>query len=117
MNVNMKVRLCGIEMKNPVIAASGTFAFGRQHSWLTDVSHLGGIALKSLTREPRIGNPPPRIAETASGIVNSVGLQNPGVDAFLKKTLAMTEKLGTVLIANVAGSTDRGLRIRSSRSV
>ncbi len=104
MTVNMQVKLCGKTLKNPVIAASGTFAFGTQHGWFIDVSRLGGIALKSLTRERRIGNPPPRIAETASGIVNSVGLQNPGIDAFLQSELNKVEKLGTALFANVAGS-------------
>jgi dihydroorotate dehydrogenase (NAD+) catalytic subunit len=104
MAVNMQVELCGKTLKNPVIAASGTFAFGVQHGWFIDVSRLGGIALKSLTREKRIGNPPPRIAETPSGIVNSVGLQNPGVDAFLESDLKKVEKLGTVVLANVAGS-------------
>ena len=104
MAVNMQIELCGITLKNPVIAASGTFAFGVQHGWFIDVSRLGGIALKSLTREKRIGNAPPRIAETPSGILNSVGLQNPGVDAFLESDIKKAEKLGTVLFANVAGS-------------
>lgn len=103
--IDMSVTLCGIELKNPVIAASGTFAFAEQHSWFIDVSKLGGIALKSLTPEKRIGNKPPRIAETAYGIVNSVGLQNPGVDDFLSKTLKKVEELDTVIIANVAGRT------------
>lgn len=103
MNVDMKVGLCGVTLKNPVIAASGTFAFGRQHSWFIDVNRLGGIALKSLTPDKRIGNKPPRIAETASGIINSVGLQNPGVDVFLEKEIKFVEKLDTVIIANVAG--------------
>ncbi len=103
MTVDMSVKLCGKTLKNPVIAASGTFAFGRQHSWFTDVIKLGGIALKSLTPEKRIGNKPPRIAEIPSGIVNSVGLQNPGVDAFLEETLKFVEMLDTVIIANVAG--------------
>lgn len=102
---DMRVTLCGIELKNPVIAASGTFAFAEQHSWFIDVEKLGGIALKSLTPEKRIGNPPPRIAETANGIINSVGLQNPGVDSFIDKTLSKVEKLDTVIIANVAGRT------------
>lgn len=105
MAINMEVSLCGVKLKNPIIAASGTFAFGQQHSWFFDVSQLGGIALKSITPEKRIGNPPPRIAETASGIINSVGLQNPGVDAFLSDTLAKTQRLGTVIIANIAGKT------------
>ncbi len=105
MDVNMQVSLCGVKLKNPVIAASGTFSFGKQHSWFIDVSRLGGISLKSLTPKKRAGNAPPRIAETASGIVNSIGLQNPGVDAFLEKTYQKTLKLNTVLIANIAGET------------
>jgi len=104
MTVNMSVNLCGVTLKNPVIAASGTFAFGRQHSWFIDVNQLGGIALKSITPEKRPGNPPPRIAETASGIVNSVGLQNPGIDGFLTDTLKEVKALDTVVIANIAGS-------------
>ena len=102
---DLSVSLCGVKLKNPVIAASGTFAFAEQHSWFIDVEQLGGIALKSLTPEKRIGNPPPRIAETASGIINSVGLQNPGVEEFLAKTLRKVEDLNTVIIANVAGRT------------
>jgi dihydroorotate dehydrogenase (NAD+) catalytic subunit len=103
MTVDMSVELCEKKLRNPVIAASGTFAFGRQHSWFIDVNKLGGIALKSLTPEKRTGNRPPRIAETPSGIINSVGLQNPGVDAFLDKTLKYVETLDTAVIANVAG--------------
>ena len=103
MAVDMTIELCGKTFKNPVIAASGTFAFGRQHSWFIDVSRLGGIALKSITPEKRIGNKPPRIAETASGIVNSVGLQNPGVDEFLENEYRFVDALNTVIIANVAG--------------
>ena len=104
MAVNMQVNLCGVTLKNPVIAASGTFAFGRQHSWFIDVGKLGGIALKSITPEKRIGNKPPRIAETASGIINSVGLQNPGIDEFLAATIKEVNALDTVVIANIAGS-------------
>ena len=104
MTVNMQVDLCGVTLKNPVIAASGTFAFGRQHSWFIDVNKLGGIALKSITSEKRIGNKPPRIAETASGIINSVGLQNPGIDEFLSATIKEVKALDTVVIANIAGS-------------
>ena len=104
MAVNMSVNLCGVTLKNPVIAASGTFAFGGQHSWFIDVNQLGGIALKSITLEKRIGNPPPRIAETASGIINSVGLQNPGIDGFFAETMKEVKALETVVIANIAGS-------------
>ncbi len=104
MAVNMTVDLCGVTLKNPVIAASGTFAFGRQHAWFVDVNRLGGISLKSITPEKRVGNPPPRIAETTSGIINSVGLQNPGIDEFLAVTIKEVEALDTAVIANVAGS-------------
>ncbi len=104
MTVNMQVSLCGVTLKNPVIAASGTFAFGRQHSWFIDVNKLGGIALKSITPEKRIGNKPPRIVETVSGIINSVGLQNPGIDEFLSATIKEVNALDTVVIANIAGS-------------
>ena len=104
MAVNMQTSLCGVLLKNPVIAASGTFAFGQQHAWFIDVSKLGGIALKSLTPKRREGNKPPRIAETASGIINSIGLQNPGVDAFLEDTYEKIRQFDTVLIANIAGA-------------
>jgi dihydroorotate dehydrogenase (NAD+) catalytic subunit len=104
MAVNMQITLCGVTLKNPVIAASGTFSFGRQHSWFIDVNKLGGIALKSITPEKRIGNKPPRIAETTSGIINSVGLQNPGIDEFLEVTIKEVNALDTVVIANIAGS-------------
>ena len=101
--MDMTVDLCGIKLKNPVIAASGTFSFGDDHAKFFDINRLGGIVLKSLTPDKRIGNAPPRIAETASGIINSVGLQNPGVDAFIDRQLAQIEKLDTVIIANIAG--------------
>ncbi len=103
MKADMTVDICGVKLKNPVIAASGTFAFGRQHSWFIDIGRLGGIALKSLTPDKRIGNKPPRVAETASGVINSVGLQNPGVDAFLEKEYRFVQGIGTALIANIAG--------------
>ena len=103
MAVDMFVDLCGVKLKNPVIAASGTFSFGADHAQFFDISTLGAISLKSLTPEKRIGNVPPRIAETASGIINSVGLQNPGIDTFLKNDLERVEKLDTVIIANIAG--------------
>ena len=102
---NMKTKICGIELKNPVIAASGCFAFGKEFSQYIDLSDLGGIALKAITAEKRLGNPPPRIAETPSGILNAVGLQNPGVDYFLKEELPNLKSVDTVLFANVAGET------------
>lgn len=100
----MSVALCGVTLKNPVIAASGTFSFGQHHAQFMDISRLGGISLKSITPEKRIGNKPPRVAETRSGMLNSVGLQNPGMNAFIKEELADVKKLDTAVIINVAGS-------------
>jgi len=103
---DMRVELAGISFKNPVIAASGTFAFGEEYAVYMDVSRLGGYALKALTPEPRQGNDPVRIAETASGVLNSVGLQNPGVEAFISGILPRLRRFDTVKIANIAGRTE-----------
>jgi dihydroorotate dehydrogenase (NAD+) catalytic subunit len=100
----LKTELCGVKMKNPLIAASGTFGFGREFDRLYDISCWGGISVKGLTLDARHGNPPHRIAETASGMLNSVGLQNPGVDAFIKDELPWLAAKGTAIIANVAGA-------------
>lgn len=99
------VNICGVELKNPVIAASGTFGFGKEFNEIYDIGVLGGISTKGLTPEPRMGNPTPRIAEGRSVILNAVGLQNPGVDAFLKDDLDFLKSKGTAVIANVAGKT------------
>jgi dihydroorotate dehydrogenase (NAD+) catalytic subunit len=102
--INTKVKINGIEFKNPIIAASGTYGFGKEYGELYDIGILGGIALKGLTLHRREGNDVPRIAETPSGILNSVGLQNPGVEHFLKHDLPALRKIDTVLIANIAGA-------------
>ena len=104
--VNLKVNICGINFKNPVIAASGTFGFGEEYNEFYDISLLGGVCTKGLTKEKRLGNPPPRIAETASGMLNSVGLQNPGVDYFIQHELPRLREKNTVIIANIAGNTE-----------
>ena len=98
------VQIAGVALKNPVITASGTFGFGREYNALYPLSRLGGISCKGTTLHERLGNPPPRIAETPSGILNSVGLQNPGVDAFIREDLPWLKEQGTVVIANLAGS-------------
>ena len=103
--VDMKVNIAGVEFKNPVITASGTFGFGKEFSQYIDISKLGGITLKGLTLAPREGNKPPRIAETPAGILNSVGLQNPGIEDFLKDELPAIKNFDTVLIANISGNT------------
>ncbi len=103
--MNMGVEICGVKLKNPIIAASGTFAFGREYARFFDISLLGGIAVKGLTLEPRFGNPPPRIAETPSGVLNAVGLQNPGVNAFLREELSWLREKNLAVIVNIAGNT------------
>lgn len=102
--MSLSVTIAGVTLKNPVITASGCFGFGREYEALYPMSRLGGVSLKGLTLEPRLGNPPPRVAETPAGMLNSVGLQNPGVDYFLEKELPEIVNQDTVLIANMAGS-------------
>jgi len=103
-NADLSVVLCGVRLKNPVIAASGTFGFGFEYGEFFDVSILGGISTKGLTPKRREGNPSPRVAETPSGILNAVGLQNPGIDEFISSILPRMKVMGTAVIANVAGS-------------
>ncbi len=103
--MNMKVNIAGVELENPIIAASGTFGFGREYGELYDLSELGAISVKGLTRAPRAGNPPTRITVTPGGILNSVGLQNPGVEAFIEKELPELKKHRVKVIANMAGQT------------
>lgn len=100
---NLSVKVCGVTLKNPVIAASGTFGFGREYNEIYNISEIGGISTKGMTLEPRLGNPVPRIAEGKSVILNAVGLQNPGVDHFLKEDLRFLKEKGIAIVANVAG--------------
>src|SRR5580692_4544991 len=95
--------LCGIALRNPVIAASGTFAYGIEFEKLVDLNSLGGLVVKGLSREPIEGNPAPRVFESASGMINSIGLQNIGVRAFVRDKLPMLAKLKTAVFANVFG--------------
>lgn len=98
------VNLCGIELKNPVVPASGTFGFGLELAGLTDISVLGGISLKGTTREARFGNPTPRIAECSEGMINSVGLQNPGIDVLVDEKVPSLRKVyDGAVIANICG--------------
>lgn len=99
----LQVNLCGKIFKNPIIAASGTFGFGEEYGEFYDVSKLGGVSSKGLTLNPKEGNNGIRIYETSSGIINSVGLQNPGIDKFIKEELPKMKKIDTVTIANVGG--------------
>ena len=102
--VNTKVTLCGVEMDNPIIPASGTFGFGYEFAELYDINVLGSLSFKGTTREARFGNPTPRIAECASGMLNAVGLQNPGVDAVIANELPKLRKcFSKPVMANVSG--------------
>jgi dihydroorotate dehydrogenase (NAD+) catalytic subunit len=100
---NMTVEFAGLQMKNPIIAASGTFGYGLEFADLLDLRELGGFVTKGLSRRPMPGNPPPRLAETAAGMLNSVGLQNVGVEAFIRDKLPKLRDCGTVVIANIFG--------------
>lgn len=102
---DLSVKICGIDFKNPVIPASGVFGYGREYEELFPLEKLGGIATKGTTLNRRTGNLSPRIAETPSGMLNSVGLQNPGIDYFIEKELPNLLEKNTVIIANIAGST------------
>lgn len=103
--MDISVDLAGVTLKNPVVMASGTFGFGREFRQFYDLSELGGICVKGLTLHPREGNPPPRIAETPMGILNSVGLQNPGVDGFIAHELPWLREHDVKIIANISGNT------------
>ena len=94
---NLSVEICGVKFRNPVIAASGTYGFGREFDEVYDISQIGGISTKGLTVEPRLGNPVPRIAEGDSVILNAVGLQNPGVEKFIRDDLDFLKSKGIVI--------------------
>ena len=104
-DVNMEVSLAGVTLKNPVAVASGTFGFGREYGQFYPLGELGAICAKGLTLHPRTGNPAPRIAETPMGMLNSVGLENPGVDAFIREELPFLRQFDTKIIANISGNT------------
>ncbi|MCQ2179421.1 MAG: dihydroorotate dehydrogenase [Bacteroidales bacterium] len=102
--VNTEVKLCGVSLKNPVVPASGTFGFGVEMAGSYDLNILGGISLKGTTRDARYGNECPRIAETPCGMINSVGLQNPGIQAFVEQKLPSVRKhFNGAVIANISG--------------
>lgn len=103
--MNTKIDFCGIDFKNPIVTASGTFGFGSEYGEYTELSKFGGYAVKGLTRHERSGNPPIRIAETPSGILNSVGLQNPGVEVFCSDIMPELSKIDSNVIVNMSGNT------------
>ena len=104
--MDLHVELPGLHLKNPIIPASGCFGFGREFAELYDLSLLGGIAIKSATPHSRFGNPTPRVAETPSGMLNAIGLQNPGVDVIMERELPWLAQFDTEIIANVAGASE-----------
>ena len=103
--IDLSVNIAGVKFNNPVIMASGTYGFGKEYGEYIDLNKLGGISVKGLTLLERKGNPPPRIAETPSGILNSVGLQNPGVQVFKQQYMPFLKGYDTRVIANIAGNT------------
>ena len=99
---NLRVKIGGLELKNPVTVASGTFGSGEEYKKLVDLNKLGAIVTKSVTLKPREGNPPPRVVETPSGMLNSIGLQNDGIDAFIKDKIPFLNKVKTAVIVSIA---------------
>jgi len=99
----MMVEIAGLKMKNPVMTASGTFGYGEEYADYVDLNQLGGIVVKGLSLKPRLGNPPPRIMETSGGMLNAVGLQNVGVEVFIREKLPFLRKYDVAVIANIYG--------------
>lgn len=101
---DLSLQIGGLHLKNPVLLASGTVGYGNEISKFTDISQLGGIVTKSLSLKPRKGNPPPRIVETPSGMLNAIGLANVGVEVFIKEKIPFLKELNTTIICNIAAS-------------
>lgn len=101
----LDIQLPGLQLKNPIMPASGCFGFGREYAGLYDLSKLGAIMIKATTVEPRLGNPTPRVAETPAGMLNAIGLQNPGLEKVMAEELPWLERFDVPIIANVAGTT------------
>ncbi len=104
-DIDLSIELGGLKLKNPVLTASGTFGFGEEWADFFDLSLLGGVTVKAVTVMPRAGNPMPRMVETAAGVLNSIGLQNPGLEAFLAERLPYLRRFDTAVIVNIAGDT------------
>ena len=100
---DLSVKIAGVPFKNPLITASGAFGYGKEYEQLYPLSILGGISTKGTTLEPRFGNPAPRVAETPAGMLNSVGLENPGLDHFIQEGLPYLLQKDVTIVANIAG--------------
>ena len=103
--MNMSVKIAGVEFKNPVMEASGTFGSGMEYSEFVDLNRLGAVVTKGVANVPWPGNPTPRIAETYGGMINAIGLQNPGIDVFAKRDIPFLKKYDTKIVVNVCGKT------------
>ena len=101
--MNTAVEICGVKFKNPVMDASGTFGSGMEYSSMVDLNRLGAVVTKGVASVPWEGNPTPRVTETPSGMMNAIGLQNPGIDVFIKRDLEFLKKYDTNIIVNVCG--------------
>jgi dihydroorotate dehydrogenase (NAD+) catalytic subunit len=104
--VNTKINIAGVEFKNPVMVASGTFGSGQEYGEFVDLNKLGAVVTKGVADKPWPGNPVPRVAETASGMLNAIGLQNPGIDVFIERDLPFLQKYDTRIIVNVCGHSE-----------
>ena len=105
--MNTKINLAGVELKNPVMTASGTFGSGMEYSEFVDLNKLGAVVTKGVANVPWPGNPTPRIAETCGGMINAIGLQNPGIDVFCERDIPFLKKYDTKIIVNVCGKSER----------
>ena len=114
-HVSLAVDIAGIRMKNPVMTASGTFGYAREFEQYMDLNRLGALVVKTITRHPRTGNPPPRIVETPAGMLNAIGLQNVGIEAFVREKLPYLRQLEPPLIVNVAGESVEDFRDLTKR--
>src|SRR5438067_12159127 len=103
---DLSVTLGRLRLRNPVLVASGTFGYAREMAGAVDFAKLGGVIPKTVTRQPRAGNPPPRTVETPSGMLNAIGLDNDGIDHFLQDHLPYLRTLPTAIVANIAGKTE-----------
>jgi len=103
MGLNLETNIAGIKLKNPILSASGCFGYGDEASEFFDIGQLGGIITKSIGLLPRVGHPPPKVAETASGMINAIGLSNIGLDRFIAEKMPFLQKCDTAIIVNIAG--------------
>ncbi len=115
MGINLSVKIGKLSLKNPVLAASGTFGYGGEYKDLVDINRLGAIVTKTITLKPKAGNKPPRIAETPQGVLNSIGLENCGLETFIKEKLPFLKTLKTAFIVSIAGYTRREFSELASR--